>query len=49
MSQDTRENFGVKTRTSIGAWRGRAVGVGCGGGRRKEKKRQKGCVESQIK
>ena len=26
MSQDSRENFGVNTQISTGAWRGRAVG-----------------------
>ena len=46
MSQDSRENFGVKTQISIDAWLGRAWG----GGRKgtEGKKRQKGYVESQI-
>ena len=58
MSQDNRENFGVKILDQH--WRvtgesGRGVGGGGGGGRegggagREGKKRQKGYVEGQIK
>ena len=36
MSQDSRENFGVKTQISIGGWRG--GGGGGRGGRRREKR-----------
>ena len=34
MSQESRENFGVKTQISIGGWRGR--GRGREGGEKKE-------------
>ena len=46
MSQDSRENFGVKTLDQH--WRV-AGESGGGGGEREGKKRQKGYVESQIK
>ena len=39
MSQDTKENFGVKTQISTGGWRGE---TGKGRGRRREK-REKIC------
>ena len=44
MSQDSRENFGVKTQISIGGGRGEGE-TGRGGG----EKRENGYVESQIK
>ena len=37
MSQDSRENFGVKTQISIGGWR---VGGGGDGGRRAEERKR---------
>lgn len=42
MSQDSRENFAVKTQISIGGWQGAGEG---GEGEKKEKE----YVESQIK
>ena len=53
MSQDSRENFGVKTLDQhwrvAGGGRGGGGGEGGGGEEREGKKRQKGYVESQIK
>ena len=43
MSQDSRENFGVKTQISIGGGVGGETGVGGG------EKRENGYVESRIK
>ena len=40
MSQDSRENFGVKTQISTGAWRG-GSGWGRGGGKEGERRKEK--------
>ena len=48
MSQDSWENFGVKTPISIGGWRGGGGGGGGGWGRRGGEG-EKGYVESRIK
>ena len=49
MSQDSRENFGVKTLDQHWRVAGESGGGVGGGGEREGKKRQKGYVESQIK
>ena len=49
MSQDSRENFGVKTLDQHWRVAGESGGWGGGGEEREGKKRQKGYVESQIK
>ena len=47
MSQDSRENFGVKTQISIGGGGGGGRSGGCGVGEKERK--EKGYVESRIK
>ena len=44
MSQDSRGNFGVKTKVSIGGWQGE----GEAGGGREGEKREKRYVENRI-